>query len=84
MWGKVKIITEDGVVDFQSKYLDETKDFEVQINDFIKITQSLDYRGKLPRLQQKYFNFKFKLESKKFNPICDKDLKLYKKVLNNT
>lgn len=43
----VKIITQNGIKDYTYNYYEETSEFESQMNNFIEITQKMNYRGKI-------------------------------------
>ena len=43
----VKIITPEGIEDFQSTYSNYTDNFEEQLDAFIKLTQKISYNGKI-------------------------------------
>jgi hypothetical protein len=79
---KVKIITKEGVEDYHSTYKEETKDFEEQISNFIKTTQSLDFKGKIEGIKLStlkdslYFKFKYALS--KYIIKDDKKAEKYK------
>ncbi len=77
---KVKIVTNDGIEDFHSKYLDDTRDFEQQMSNFVEITQNLNYNGKIERIRipdfNKFLYVHFKYFLNKY--ICKNDKNMIK------
>lgn len=47
---KVKIITKDGVIDRFSDYKERMENYEKHLDNFIDITQKMNYRGRIERI----------------------------------
>jgi hypothetical protein len=71
---KVKIITQEGMEDYTYDYYKEIDKFEIQMNEFINITQKMNYQGEIEKIRylDKIKKLKYKIKKmlkkrRKFN-----------------
>lgn len=65
----VKIITKDGIEDYNINYKESIKDFETEFKNFITITQNMNYLGKIETTKQQILKDSLKFADKIFKKL---------------
>lgn len=79
---KVKIITNEGVKDYQSRYFESIKDFGEQLVNFINVTQNNNYQGEIEKTATFKLKYIMKIFLYRYILINPKKCKQYEDKFN--